>query len=98
MSKFRSDLQGPKLGCDGPSGSEIGLEWALGVHKQVDMTKNGSKFGFKLKSKKYPQLNLLFGVSRAPRVHNWVQSGSGWPSGPDIHQIFKVSSFLSHVQ
>ena len=37
----------------------------------------------------------FWGVDKAPRVNNWVQSGSGWPSGSEIYQIFQFQAVLA---
>ena len=37
-------------------------------------------------------------MGQAPGVQIRVQSGSSWPSGPDIDLIILVSSFLGHIQ
>ena len=79
----------------GPSGSDIGLVWALGVTHWVGGLKYGSNFRSKLKSKK---LKPVLGLVQAPRVQIWVQSGSAWPSGSKIHQIFSSWSSLSQIQ
>ena len=39
------------------------------------------------------KLNPLLGLGQAPRVRIWVQSGSGWPEGSKIHQIFCFKLF-----
>ena len=52
-------------------------------------------FRFKLKSKQYPQINPVLGVGPAPRVNDWVQSGSGWPPGSEIYQIIQFQAVLA---
>ena len=44
---------------------------------------------FKLNSKQNPKLNPVLGVGPAPRVNNWVQSGS------EIYQIIQFQAVLA---
>ena len=34
-------------------------------------------------------------MDKAPRVHNWVQSGSSWPSDSKNHQIIQFQAVLA---
>ena len=42
-----------------------------------------------------PKLNPVLGVGPAPRVNDWVQSGSGWPPGSEIYQIIQFQAVLA---
>jgi hypothetical protein len=49
--------------------------------------KMGLILGSSLNLRNNPKLNPVLGVGPAPRVNDWVQSGSGWPPGSEIYQI-----------
>ena len=54
----------------------------------------GLILGSSLNLRNNPKLNPVLGVGPAPRVNNWVQSGSGWPSGSEIYQIIQFQAVL----
>ena len=70
-----------------------------GVKNWFGLTKKWDQFWIQANNLgNHPKLNPLLGLSQALRVQIRVQSGSGWPSGPEIYQIFQLSSFLVHIQ
>ena len=51
--------------------------------------------GSSLNLRNNPKLNPVLGVGLAPRVNDWVQSGSGWPPGSEIYQIIQFQAVLA---
>ena len=54
----------------------------------------GPILGFRWNLRNNPKLNPLLGLGQAPRVQIWVQSGSSWPSGSELHQILHFHAVL----
>ena len=57
--------------------------------------KMGLILGSSLNLRNNPKLNPVLGVGPAPRVNDWVQSGSGWPPGSEIYQIIQFQAVLA---
>ena len=90
LSHNKCGPHGPKWGWGGPSGCKIGLV----------SPKNGSNFGFKLKSKKYPHVEPTFGSGLGPQGPKGPKSGSfRIKLALRLRNLsdFSVSSFLSHT-